>query len=84
MARRLRGVRLDPAEAAAVTQEVVDLELLVRHDEHLGVEPRAVDRGEAGVVERLDVHPVDLGTDLLTQATNLDQGRGLPWEGRVS
>src|SRR5262249_44870448 len=84
MARGLRGMRLDPAEATAVAQKVVDLELLARHDHDVGVEPRAVNGREARVVQRLDVHAVNLGADLRPQPTNLDDDRALPMEARVS
>ena len=78
MARHLRGVGMHRAEAPAVAQEVVDLQILVRHDQHVVVEPGPIDRGEAGVVQRGDVDPADLGADLRSQAANLDHGRFPP------
>ena len=66
------------AEAPAVAQEVVDLQILVRHDQHVVVEPGPIDRGEAGLVQRLDVDPANLGADLRSQAANLDHGRFPP------
>ena len=65
-------------EATAVAQEVLDLEILVGHHEDVGVEPRAVDRGEAGVVQRLDVDAPDLGANLRSQAANFDHRFFLP------
>src|SRR5206468_3446271 len=81
VARRLRRVRHDEPEPATVAQEVFDLELLARHHDHVGVEPRAVDLGEAGVVERLDVDAEDLRADLLAEASNLDHRSVLPVSG---
>src|SRR5262249_9475844 len=74
MARHLRWVRMYGPEAAAVAEEVVDLEILARHDDDVTVEPRPIDRCKPGVIERLDVDPVNLGADLLRQAANLDHG----------
>jgi hypothetical protein len=68
----LRRVRHDDAEAAAVAQEVLDLEGLAGHDDDVVIEPRAIDGGEVRVVERADVDPVNLGADLRSQASNLD------------
>ena len=65
---------MDDAEAAAIAQEIFDLQVLTGHDGDVVVEPGAIDRGEARVVERLDVHPMDLGTDLRPQASNFDHG----------
>jgi hypothetical protein len=72
MARHLGRMRVHHAEAAAVAEEVFNLELLIRHHEHVAVEPGAIERGEARVVERLDVHAVDLGADLLAEASDFD------------
>jgi hypothetical protein len=72
MARALRGVRDHHAEAAAVAQEVVDLQILLGHHRHVVIEPRPVDGGEAGGVELLDVHAPDLHADLRSQPANLD------------
>ena len=69
--RALRRVRVHDAEAAAVAQEVVDLELLARHHDDVVVEPRPIDAGELRVVERLDVDALDLGADLWPQAAYL-------------
>src|SRR4029453_12626150 len=41
---------------------------------HVGVEPRAVDRGEASVVQRLHVDAVNLGANLPSQALDLHHG----------
>jgi hypothetical protein len=70
--RHLRWVRHDDAEAAAVAQEVLDLELLIGDDEDIAVEPRAVERREARVVERLHVDAARLDADLRSQPANLD------------
>ena len=82
MPRHLRRVRLHQSEAPAVAQEILDLELLVRHHEDVGIEPRPIDRGEAGVVELLDVDAPDLGADLWSQATNLEHRS--PPAGRIA
>src|SRR5262245_38951636 len=74
VASHLRWMRDDDPEAAAVAQEVLDLELLPRHHDHVVVEPGTVDRGEAPIVERLDVDPRDLRADLRAEAVNLDHG----------
>src|SRR2546425_2036458 len=74
--RALRRVRVHDAEAAAVAQEVVDLELLARHHDDVVVEPRPIDAGELRVVERLDVDALDLGADLWPQAAYL-HGRAI-------
>src|SRR5438046_1016456 len=72
VARHLRRVGQHDAEAPAVAQEVFDLEILARHHDHVAVEPHPVDRGEARVVERLDVDAENLGADLRSQAANLN------------
>src|SRR5207253_10814977 len=84
VARHLRRVGEDDSEAAAVAQEVLDLELLARHHDDVAVEPRPIDRGEARVVERLDVDAVDLGADLRSQAANLNHRSCPPTWGRIS
>src|SRR5206468_12172996 len=81
VARRLRRMRYDDPEAAAVAQEVLDLELLAGHHDHVGVEPRPVDRGEARVVELPDVDSEDLRADLLAETSNLDHRSVLPVSG---
>src|SRR5437899_2064539 len=69
--RALRRVRVHDAEAVAVAQEVVDLEVLARHHDDVVVEPRPIDAGELRVVELLDVDALDLGADLWPQAAYL-------------
>jgi hypothetical protein len=76
--RRFRGVRNDDAEPAAVVEEVLDRQVLVGHDGDVVVEPRAVDRREAGVVQRLDVDAADLGANLRPQASDLDHVASSP------
>ena len=70
--RRFRRVRHDRPEAAAVAQEILDLELLVAHHQDVVVEPGLVDRRESPIVERLDVDAGDLDADLRAHAANLD------------
>src|ERR1700730_3136208 len=70
--RHLRRVRVHDPEAAAIAEEVLDLELLTRHHEDVGIQPRSIDDGETRVVELPDVDPVDLRAYLRPQAANLD------------
>jgi len=78
MARALGRVRVDHAEAAAVVQELLDGQLLARDHQHVVIEPRAVDRSEAGLVQPADVDPPDLGPDLRSQAVDFDPHGALP------
>src|SRR4030095_3665121 len=57
VARGLRRMRNDEAEAAAVAQEVLDLELLLRHHHHVVGEPGAIDRVEPRGAETLASAP---------------------------
>ncbi len=72
MARHLRRVRGHEAEATTIGQEVGDLELLTGHHDHVVIEPRAIDPGEARVVELSDVDSVDFRADLRPDTSNLD------------
>ena len=58
MARALRRVRRDGSEAPAVRQEIVDLERLVAHADHVAVEPGLVDPAERRLVHGLHVDAV--------------------------
>src|SRR6266542_1281027 len=71
----LRGVRDDPTEAAAVAQEGLDLELLLRHHDDIVGEPGAIDRVEPAGVERPDVDPADLRADLWPHSSDLNRIR---------
>src|SRR6266536_2173131 len=71
----LRGVRDDPTEAAAVAQEVLDLELLLPHHDDIVPEPGAIDRVEPARVERPDVDPADLRADLWPHSSDLNRIR---------
>ena len=64
MPRRLRRVWRECAEAAAIAQEVFDLELLTRYDHDVVVEPGSIDDRKARVVERFDVDTRHLGANL--------------------
>src|SRR5262249_12654350 len=75
MPRGLGGMRDDHAEAAAVAEEVLDLELLLGHHQHVVGEPGAVDLPEPRVVEGLHVDPADLRADLRPEPSHLDRGR---------
>ncbi len=70
--RRFRWVRDYRPEAVAIAQKILDLELLVSHDEDIAVEPGLVDRGETCIVEGFDVDTRDLDADLRTHAANFD------------
>src|SRR2546422_6448669 len=70
--RHLREMWVHDPEAAAIAEEVLDLELLTRHHEDVGIQPRAIHGGEARVVELPDVDSVDLRAYLRPQAANLD------------
>src|SRR5258705_2661200 len=65
----------DHAEAAAVAQEVLDLEVLLRHHHHVVGEPGTIDRVEPRGVERLDVEPADLRPDLQPEPLHLYRAR---------
>jgi hypothetical protein len=64
---------MDDAEAAAIAQEVADLQRLVRHDDDVVVEPRAIDRAEARVdrlERRLGNGPLDVDQSTFRSVRN--------------
>jgi hypothetical protein len=67
---------MDDAEPAPIAQEVLDLELLPGYHEHVGIELGTVNRGEARIVERLDVDAVNLRADLRPEAAHFDAPDG--------
>jgi len=60
MARPLHAMRLQPAEAARISEEFGDGERLAPHHQHDTVEPGAVERRPVRVAERTYI---DLGGD---------------------
>src|SRR5262245_12681503 len=52
-------------ETATVAQEIRDFQLLVAHDEDVGVEPGLIDQSKPCVIEGFYVGTGDLDTDLL-------------------
>ena len=65
----LHGRLVEIAEAAAECDQIVVAQLLIANEQHLMVEPRAMDRREAAVVERAQVDAGDFGAE-----------RGACWE----
>src|SRR5262249_9258566 len=60
-----RRMRDDRTETATVAQEIRDFQLLVAHDEDVGVEPGLIDQSKPCVIEGFYVGTGDLHTDLL-------------------
>src|SRR5258706_10071573 len=63
MARALYRMRRDDAEAPAVREKIINLELLVPHGDNVALEPGLIDPAKCSVVHRLDVDPDDFRTD---------------------
>src|SRR5690606_20595780 len=71
--RRDVGIVAEAAEARRNCLEMVELEALVGKAEHLVLEPGGAHRGGGRVVDGLaEVHPVDVGADVLAARFDAD------------
>ncbi len=61
------------AEAATEGEQVVERQLLRAHEDHLVIEPGAVERGEVTIVEPADVDAGDFGAEPRRQGYELER-----------